>query len=43
MKERLEKVLADTPDYGAAVKDIESLNERKKAFAEELHATVQAR
>jgi hypothetical protein len=42
VKERLEKVLADTPAYGEAVKTIEGLNERKKSFAEELHATIQA-
>jgi len=42
VKQRLEKVLADTPAYGEAAKAIESLNERKRVFAEDLHATVQA-
>jgi hypothetical protein len=42
IKERLEKVLADTPAYKEAVTEIESLNKRKGAFTEELFATIQA-
>ncbi len=42
VKKRLEKVLADVPAYGEAIKAIEALNARKRAFAEELFATIAA-
>ena len=42
IKERLEKVLADTPAFKEAVAEIESLNKRKATFTEEMLATIQA-
>jgi len=42
VKKRLEKVLADVPAYGAAVRAIDELNRRKRAFAEEMFATIGA-
>ncbi|HEY0377085.1 MAG TPA: hypothetical protein VGC87_09015 [Pyrinomonadaceae bacterium] len=42
VKERLEKVLAETPAYKEAIVEIEKLNEQKREFNEKLVATVQA-
>lgn len=42
VKKRLEKVLADTPAYADAIREIEALNGQKRTFAEELFAAIGA-